>query len=232
MNFAAKFIPARRKGGAHRRPQPRWEYGGPAVRGEKTTVSFSEKEAPYDLLVETLTFLSVFMSPFAGKTFYFSFFFNFLLNIQSIQEMGFGSAGPSAWKRTARFPRKSRPRLTGPRALIGPSSARQGAPHLRSHPQRSRVQGAEQVPRPFLREESQSRASQENARLRRRTQEAPHSSQCRSVNVQRFVIATIRREWKPVVIEGQQYVLRLPDEEGNVQAETSEMKIQRQGKPR
>ena len=40
--------------------------------------------------------------------------------------------------------------------------------------------------------------------------------------MQRFVIATIRQDWKPVFIEGQQYVLRLPDEDGNVQLETSE----------
>lgn len=67
-----------------------------------------------------------------------------------------------------------------------------------------------------LRRKKQLAYAQKNSRRR------PHSSQCRSVNVQRFVIATIRREWKPVVIEGQQYVLRLPDEEGNVQAETSD----------
>ena len=75
---------------------------------------------------------------------------------------------------------------------------------------------AEKKARVELRRKKQLAYAQKNSRRR------PHSSQYQRINMQRFVIATIRRDWKPVFIEGQQYVLRLPDEDGNVQLETSE----------
>ena len=74
----------------------------------------------------------------------------------------------------------------------------------------------EKAARKALRQEKQLAYAEKHARRR------PHSSQFSRVNAKRFVVATIRQSWDPVFIEGQQFVLRLPDADGNIPAPTSD----------
>ncbi len=74
-----------------------------------------------------------------------------------------------------------------------------------------------------LRAHKKLRAEKTKAYARKHAKRRTHSSQYARTNQKRVVVASIRRYWDPVHIEGSQYVLRLPDPHtGVLPAETSE----------